>query len=310
MKLQSLYYYIKPCLPRNLQLLIRRNMALLKRSRNRHVWPIDERAGLPPARWAGWPEGKQFALVLTHDVDTAKGQENCCRLVDLEQQHGFRSSFYFVAERYRVLPELRSHLHSSGFEVGLHGLTHDVSMFESRKSFLAQVSRINRYLAEWQSVGFRSPCMYHNLDWMHELDIEYDASTFDTDPFEPQPDGMGTIYPFMVDGRTAGTGYVELPYTLPQDFTLFSLLKEGTIDIWKRKLDWIAQNGGMALLNTHPDYMNFNGCKGSSEQYTVRLYESLLNYIRDQYEGRYWHPLPKDMARFWRKSHSNCATPT
>ena len=40
--------------------------------------------------------------------------------------------------------------------------------------------------------------MYHNLDWIHDLDIYYDASTFDTDPFEPQPDGFKTIYPFTV----------------------------------------------------------------------------------------------------------------
>ena len=56
------------------------------------------------------------------------------------------------------------------------------------------------------------------------------------------------------------SGYVELPYTLPQDSTLFLLLREKTNGIWKTKLDWIAQHGGMALLNTHPDYMRFDGC--------------------------------------------------
>src|SRR6516164_8618023 len=38
-------------------------------------------------------------------------------------------------------------------------------------------------------------------------------------------------------------GYVELPYTLPQDSTLFILLGEKTTNIWQRKLDWIAQHG-------------------------------------------------------------------
>ena len=59
--------------------------------------------------------------------------------------------------------------------------------------------------------------MFHNLDWLHELKIEYDASTFDTDPFEPQPDGVGTIFPFWVTGRQPDEGYVEMAYTLPQD---------------------------------------------------------------------------------------------
>ena len=64
------------------------------------VWPIDERAGKAPKGWQGWPEGKKFALVLTHDVDTAKGQERCYQLAELEERLGFRSSFNFVPERY------------------------------------------------------------------------------------------------------------------------------------------------------------------------------------------------------------------
>ena len=40
--------------------------------------------------------------------------------------------------------------------------------------------------------------MLRNLDWLHDLDVQYDASTFDTDPFEPQPDGRHTMFPFRV----------------------------------------------------------------------------------------------------------------
>ena len=47
-------------------------------------------------------------------------------------------------------------------------------------------------------------------------------------------------------------GYIELPYTLPQDFTLFVLLQEKTPKTWMKKLDWIAEKGGMALVNVHP----------------------------------------------------------
>ena len=42
--------------------------------------------------------------------------------------------------------------------------------------------------------------MQHNLQWLHALNAEYDSSTFDTDPFEPEPDGVGTIFPFWVPG--------------------------------------------------------------------------------------------------------------
>lgn len=158
---------------------------------------------------------------------------------------------------------------------------------------------INRYLREWHSVGFRSPSMLHNLRWMHMLEIEYDASTFDTDPFEPQPHGIRSIFPLWIQADVDSRGFVELPYTLPQDFTLFIMLRERNIDIWKRKLDWIAQRGGMALLNTHPDYIDFEGKGLGREEYPAELYESLLDYVRTEYRNRYWHVLPKEMAKFW-----------
>ena len=114
-------------------------------------------------------------------------------------------------------------------------------------------------LKKWNAVGFRSPSMYHNLEWLHDLNIEYDASTFDTDPFEPQPDGVGTIFPFWVAGnKSESEDMWNCPIPFPRIFCLFILMQQKNIDIWKKKLDWIAEKGGMALFITHPDYMNFN----------------------------------------------------
>ena len=219
--------------------------------------------------------------------------------MELENGLGFWSSFNFVPQRYEVPPHLRHRLIENGCEVGVHGLTHHENLFRSRKGFEQKACRINHYLREWGSVGFRAPAMYHNLDWMHDLEIQYDASTFDTDPFEPQPDGVGTIFPFWVSEKEPGKGYVELPYTLPQDFTVFVLMRERSIDIWKKKLDWIVERGGMALLVTHPDYMNFGDRKLTCEEYPVEYYEAFLEYVRSSYEGAYWHVLPKEVARFW-----------
>ena len=316
------------------------------------MWPIDERAKNPPDGWAGWPEGKKFALVLTHDVDTAKGQERCVQLAGLEEGLGFRSSFNFVAEGYPVSAPLRSYLTERGFEVGVHGLTHNGNPFRSKEVFQKQAVKINRYLKEWGSVGFRSPSMYHNLDWIGELNIDYDASTFDTDPFEPQPDGVGTIFPFWVPRNssrsgpdldplsfnlspsssnpelatrhlplatvsfgslpptsnlkppTSSMGFVELPYTLPQDHALFVIMGEKDISVWKKKLDWIVTNGGMALLNTHPNYMNFDGTNFGIDDYPVKYYVEFINYVKTNYRDQYWHVLPKNMARFWVSSLS------
>jgi peptidoglycan/xylan/chitin deacetylase (PgdA/CDA1 family) len=301
MSVRKLYYLIKPLIPRNVQIGLRRMLVQRQLKRHGDVWPVNEKAAKQPEGWSGWPGGKRFALVLTHDVDTARGQERCRELLALEQRLGFRSAFNFVPERYAVSSELRRDVVERGFEVAVHGLNHDGKLFESRKKFDEQAVRINHYLKGWNSVGFVSPSMHHNLEWTHDLNIEYDISTFDTDPFEPQPDGVATIFPFFVQGRDGRPGYVELPYTLPQDFTLFSLMKEKNIDIWKKKLDWIAGKGGMALLISHPDYMN--GSKGRIiEEYPMDHYKEFLEYVNDRYRGQYWNALPKEMSRFWREN--------
>jgi hypothetical protein len=296
--LLACYYRIKPLIPRWLQIKARSWLVLRKSRKYTSVWPIDTRAAARPPNWQGWPNGNRFALVLTHDVDTARGRDRCDRLASLEEKLGFRSSFNFVCEDYPIPAEIRNNLAERGFEVGVHGIRHNGNPFRSRRIFSEQAAQINRYLELWGAVGFRCPCMYHNLDWIGELDIEYDSSTFDTDPFEPQPDGMKTVFPFLVSGNSRRKRYVELPYTLPQDFTLFILMRLTNIDIWKRKLDWIAQSGGMALINCHPDYMNWDRRECTSEEYPAGYYEEFLKYVMNAYKDEYWHALPRVMAQF------------
>lgn len=302
MVLARIYYFIKPLIPRNLQIFLRRQIILRKRFLYSNIWPIDETACRSSDDWPGWPEQKKFALVLTHDVDTALGHEKSHSLMALEKELGFRSSFNFVPERYEVSSALRRELQENGFEVGVHGLKHDGKLYRTKKVFTRRAVKINKYLEDWNAVGFRSPAMHHNLKWIHELNIEYDASTFDTDPFEPQSDGVNTIFPFWVKGNSDKNGYVELPYTIPQDSTLFILMKEKDIAIWKEKLDWIVKKGGMALLNVHPDYINFENRNFSIEEYSVKFYEDFLDYIKIKYEGDYWHILPKEISCFWREN--------
>jgi glycosyltransferase involved in cell wall biosynthesis len=301
MIIERTYFALKPFMPWPLRILLRRMRAQHKRKTHSAVWPIDERAATVPPNWPGWPEGKKFAFVLSHDVEGKKGVQRVERLAQTEAKYGFRSCFNFVPEgEYRVSDALRATLEQGGFEVGVHGLTHNGKLYQSKAGFARKAARIRHYLERWNAVGFRSPLMQHELEWMHLLGAEYDSSTFDTDPFEPQPDGVRTIFPFWVSGPNQ-TGYVELPYTLVQDFTLFVVLREPNIDIWKQKLDWVAAHGGMALLNTHPDYLCFDGKPGPDEA-SVALYEEFLQYAREKYEGAYWAARPVDVARYYRDS--------
>jgi hypothetical protein len=228
-------------------------------------------------------------------------------MLEMERKLGFRSGVFFVAERYPIPDDLRDYITSHDCEVGIHGLKHDGRLYRSDAEFQSRAIQIRRYLTQWKAVGFRSPAMHHRLDWLGRLGTEYDCSTFDVDPFEPQPDGMKTIFPFWVPGTGDNSGYVELPYTIPQDFTVFILLRQRGIDLWIRKLDWIAERGGMALLITHPDYMDFEGGRPSGcPVYPIHYYTNFLEYIQTKYAGQYWHILPRDIASFWKQIRERC----
>ena len=120
---------------------------------------------------------------------------------------------------------------------------------------------------------------------MQKLEIEYDLSFFDTDPFEPIPGGSMSIWPYYIGH------FIELPYTLVQDYTLAEVLGETTPDLWLHKVDFIEKYHGMALLNSHPDYLRN---PSSWAVYTDFLLEMKA---RDNY----WHALPREVATWWRR---------
>ena len=284
--MRKLFYLIKPFIPRSLQIFLRRKLVNKQRVKYEDVWPIYKSSEKPPVNWKGWPDGKKFAFILTHDVELQGGHDKSLKLAQLEKELGFVSSFNFVPERYKVSSEVRYELVKLGFEVGVHGLNHDGKLFSNKKIFDERAKEINSYIKEWNVTGFRAPAMHHNLDWIHALNIKYDLSTFDTDPFEPQSDGMKTIFPFFVQKKGDKKGYWEFPYTLVQDFTLLVLMKERDISIWTKKLDWIAEKGGMVLVNVHPDYVCFDE-KPRMEEFSVEHYLNLLKYVKNKYAGQF-----------------------
>jgi len=83
---------------------------------------------------------------------------------------------------------------------------------------------------------------------------------------------------------------VELPYTLPQDHTIFYVLKQKNISIWKHKADWIMKNHGVIITLTHPDYLR--------EKQHFEMYEELLNYLQSLNNA--WHCLPRELSSWWR----------
>jgi len=298
--LKRLYYALKPLLPRALRYYLRQKYSRFSGAGFSLGWPIEQHyveflwhvvqqlmrsLGQQSLSFQHfWPAGKPYALVLTHDIETRHGEAFVREVADLEESLGFRSSFNFVPETYAIDFPLLQELKERGFEVGVHGLKHDGTLFNSQVQFLEKARQINQDLRKFGAVGFRSPLTIRNPEWMQALEIEYDLSFFDTDPYEPMPGGVMSIWPFTIGH------FVELPYTLPQDSTLYIALGEQTSQIWMKKLDFIEQHFGMALINTHPDYLE-----------NPRLWEIYVDFLTAVKEhGHYWLALPCEAARWWK----------
>ncbi|MBK9282704.1 MAG: polysaccharide deacetylase family protein [Sphingobacteriaceae bacterium] len=236
-----------------------------------------------------YPQSFASALILTHDVEEQNGFDFIPNVLELEEKYGFKSAWNIVPYKYKLDEGIIKLIQDSGHEIGIHGYNHDGKLYYSEKIFNYRASFINEAIKKYNAVGFRSPQVHRNLMWLQKLDIKYDASCFDYDPFQPFPGGTGSIWPFIV-GK-----FVELPYTLPQDHTLFYVLKVKDINIWKRKAEWLLKNNGMILALTHPDYLiNKNHLK---------FYEELLDYL-NTIENT-WKCLPKDMSLWWKNKFEN-----
>ncbi len=292
----KLYYRLRPWIPIPLR-------QLMQRGRNRGMdvaegWYLptafveDFRAAVKrePDRVVihPWPDGFQTAVVLTHDVETNVGMGLVDKLAALEEQYGLRSAWNIIPYKYKVDPGVLADLKQRGHEIGVHGYNHDGRLFESQRTFRRRTGPINRAIEQFGSTGFRAPMVHRNLNWLQALDIDYDASCFDVDPFQAMAGGVGGVWPFF-----AGK-FVELPYTLPQDHTLLVSLGETSPRIWIDKLAYLRQLAGMAMLITHPDYLD--------TPQRLDVYRAFLEHLVEQTDC--WMALPHEVATWWRQRDS------
>lgn len=289
------YYSLRPVLPRPAQLALRRAFTRVQARATFPRWPvepalhdlvdlIDRLAGAQPE--AVWPDGASWAFVLTHDVETAAGLANVGVVRALEEARGLRSSWNLVPERYEVDDAFARELANAGHELGVHGLRHDGRDLASARLLRRRLPGMRAAAERWGAVGFRAPATQRRWDWMPQLGFDYDSSYPDTDPYEPQAGGCCTWLPFFNDGL------VELPITVPQDHTVFEILRCEDESLWVEKIELLRARGGMALVLTHPDYL----LPGSR---ALAAYERLLD--RYAADATAWYALPRDVAAWWRE---------
>ena len=293
------YYAIRPLLPRPVQIALRRGFSRVQARAVFPRWPsepalhdlidlvrqaVADAAGRPVPYIESWPRGRSWALVLTHDVETRVGREAIDMLRAVERIAGYRSSWNLVPERYRVDDRLVGRLKTEGCEVGVHGLRHDGRDLESLRTLETRLPEIRRWAERWGAVGFRSPSTHRVWAWMPKLGFDYDSSYPDADPYEPMAGGCCSWLPFFNEQM------VELPITLPQDHTVFVILRRDE-SLWREKAKLLRSRGGMALAITHPDYMVSADRLGA--------YARFLDQFRD--DSTAWKALPSEVSDWWRR---------
>jgi len=235
-----------------------------------------------------WPAGARSCTIMTHDVETVVGRDHCSRLMDLDDSFGIKSSFQIVPEkRYSTSETLLQEIRQRGCEINVHDLNHDGRLMCNREEFLRRVERINRYVRQFDARGFRSAVMYRSLNWYDALDVSYDMSMPNVAHLDPQQGGCCTVFPFSIGN------ILELPVTTTQDYSLFHILRDYSIELWKRQISLIRQKHGLISFLIHPDYIIHE---------TARcIYVELLEYLCDlRAQNETWIALPREVAAWWK----------
>ena len=235
-----------------------------------------------------WPEGKSACAMMTHDVETEEGRKYCPTLMDLDESFGIRASFQVIPEqRYSVAPEFLQSIRDRGFEVVIHDLNHDGHLYESREQFVERAARINSYGRDFHSDGFRAAVLYRKQVWYDALKFSFDMSVPNVAHLDPQRGGCCTVKPYFIGD------ILELPVTMIQDYTLFHILNDYSIEIWKKQSSLILAKHGLMSFIVHPDYVMKSREQG--------VYRSLLKHIVQMgQEENVWISTPGQVNRWWR----------
>ncbi|HLJ44335.1 MAG TPA: hypothetical protein VKT12_08935 [Candidatus Binataceae bacterium] len=295
------YYYVKRLIPQNLRHRLNSAAIRARTPLDFPSWPCEsallelrrdwvrrslEVHGLTDGWHIGfWPDNARCCIVLTHDVESPKGFERMEAMAEIEEQHGFRSAWNLPLAQYPIDWRRVAQLRARGFEFGAHGLSHDGRLFRSHRDFAELAPILERLAAEHDLRGFRAPSTLRDPRAIATMDFDFDSSFSDTDPYEPQPGGTCSLFPFNL------SRLIELPYTLPQDHTLIHLLRRAPLPVWTTKAKWIASLGGMILTLTHPDYCGDGVYLDAYRELLKRLGEIELA----------WRALPSEAAAWWKQ---------
>jgi hypothetical protein len=302
--LRNAYYVVRPLMHISLRRHVQRAHSSGWRDISFPRWPVDttvenlceqllllsmkaKGVDRAPFVWF-WPDGAGSCVAMSHDVETEKGRDFCTELMDIDDSFGIKASLQLVPEGcYEVSAEFVQEIRDRGFEVNIQDLNHDGHLFRNRKEFLGRAQKINGYGKAYGAKGFRAAVLYRNLDWYDALEFSFDMSVPNVAHLDPQRGGCCTVTPYFIGE------ILEIPLTATQDYMLFHLLNDYSLDLWKAQASLILKKNGLMSFIVHPDYVIEEKARG--------VYRDLLSFLRRVgQEKRIWFAVAGEINDWWR----------
>ena len=265
-----------------------------------------------------YPDGKKFAVCLTHDTDVvrfsgsriARGVVralrkrqiskslkillsrvnknlnplwNFAQIMDLEEKHGAKSSFFFLAldsadEDFNFrIEELKNELRNiidNGWEVGLHG---GHKAYNNLDEIKKEKERLENVIGK-EVIGYRNHYMRFKVPTTWKL-LKEAGFKYDTTFGYPDCVGFrnGMCHPFKPFNLNTN-GYIdilEIPLTI-MDRTLDAYMRLDTKNAWqitKGLIDTVERYKGVITILWHNTYMVGE---------MLEFYERILTYCRER----------------------------
>lgn len=280
--------------------------------------------GLPLVLKTAWPNGAKAGCVLTHDIDFLSFSPfhkiiwrrsehplrfpgllyggalkrknygwNIPETVELERQHGFRSTFLFMTtygkDEARYLQPSLNAVRDAGSEIALHA---SESSHKDAEAMSVEMDAFREKVGSYPKglrhhiLKFQPP---HTWEIECQFGLEYDA-TFGYNRFFGFR--AGTCFPFHPFTSTARLPILELP-TGFMDWTALHRSNDPSkfgefLQLAKERVEAF---GGLLVVNFHNTYLNEETFPS-----VIGEYRSLLGDIRDK---GYWVTTAAECARWW-----------
>ncbi|MFH1611660.1 MAG: polysaccharide deacetylase family protein [bacterium] len=245
---------------------------------------LRNKLNLPPIDWCG----KRAVICLSHDVDSIEDYKECHKIYELNKKYGLKSGFNFLTHwGYYIDPNFLKELDNNGFEVGLHGYTHDIAIGIRPEERIKRELTLAMDKLNFPISGYRAPAFsvtYRLLKVLKELGIKYDSSMKSVSCYGQ---AVEIFYPY----RYPGIGIWEVPLTIQDDrvFRDLYLSNEEGLGVIKELTQRVIDIGGVMVINNHP--------KLAANK--IYYYEELLKWIASL--DNVWVTTMKDVVGFMEK---------